>query len=205
MSIEIHVAHLFRHKCRRRMRLKRLLQPGVRAEYQITRRVACRRMVCRRHASPHRRAHDPIYRSRQLRIRRHPQGSVSGSLPAVRADVDRGACVHWRCGQTGGNRGRHSRCRRPFRAHGRDRRVSLRGRDEHRFSFGAEATVTRRLVGGARVDHQTGQGRDPAVLLYANGDLPFGPATFRQALRLQVEQRIQPANHATAFALSHIF
>jgi len=65
--------------------------------------------------------------------------------------------------------------------------------------------VTRRLVGGARVDHQTGQGRDPAVLLYANGDLPFGPATFRQALRLQVEQRIQPANHAPAFALSHIF
>ena len=79
------------------------------------------------------------------------------------------------------------------------------GATNTRFSFGAEATVTRRLVGGARVDHQTGQGRDPAILLYANGDLPFGPAAFRQALRLQVEQRIQPANHVTAFALSHIF
>lgn len=49
-----------------------------------------------------------------------------------------------------------------------------------RFSAGGEATVTRRLVGGVRVDHQTGQGRDPAVLLYANGDLPFGPAAFRR-------------------------
>jgi hypothetical protein len=61
------------------------------------------------------------------------------------------------------------------------------------------------VVAGIRVDHRTGQGRDPAVLLYGNGHLPFGPAAFRQALRLQIEHRIQPANHVTGFAFSHIF
>jgi hypothetical protein len=74
-----------------------------------------------------------------------------------------------------------------------------------RFSLGGEATLSSHLVGGIRLDHRTGQDRDPAVLLYGNGHLPFGPRAFRQALRLQVEHRIQPANHATAFALSHIF
>jgi hypothetical protein len=79
------------------------------------------------------------------------------------------------------------------------------GQTDARFSVGSEATMSSRLVAGLRLDHRTGQGRDPAVLLYGNGHLPFGPAVFRQALRLQVEHRIQPANHATAFALSHIF
>lgn len=74
-----------------------------------------------------------------------------------------------------------------------------------RFSVGGETTVSSRLVGGIRVDHRTGQNRDPAVLLYGNGHLPFGPPWFRQALRLQIEHRIQPANHATGFALSHVF
>lgn len=41
--------------------------------------------------------------------------------------------------------------------------------------------------------------------LYGNGHLPFGPSAFRQALRLQIEHRIQPANHVTGFALSHVF
>ncbi len=79
------------------------------------------------------------------------------------------------------------------------------GVTDARFSLGAEATVSSRLVGGLRLDHRTGQGRDPAVLVYGNGHLPFGPAAFRQAIRLQIEHRIQPANHATAFAVSHIF
>jgi hypothetical protein len=79
------------------------------------------------------------------------------------------------------------------------------GVTDTRFSFGGEATLSSRIVGGIRVDHRTGQGRDPAVLLYGNGHLPFGPAAFRQALRLQIEHRIQPANHVTGFALSHIF
>jgi hypothetical protein len=79
------------------------------------------------------------------------------------------------------------------------------GVTDTRFSFGGEATVSSRVVGGIRVDHRTGQGRDPAVLLYGNGHLPFGPAAFRQAFRLQIEHRIQPANHVTGLALSHIF
>lgn len=79
------------------------------------------------------------------------------------------------------------------------------GTRDTRFSVGGEATISPRIVGGIRIDHRTGQGRDPAVLLYGNGHLPFGPRSFRQALRLQIEHRIQPANHTTAFALSHVF
>jgi hypothetical protein len=79
------------------------------------------------------------------------------------------------------------------------------GVSDTRFSLGGEVTLSSRLVGGIRVDHRTGQGRDPAILLYGNGHLPFGPPAFRQAIRLQIEHRIQPANHATGFALSHVF
>jgi hypothetical protein len=79
------------------------------------------------------------------------------------------------------------------------------GVSDTRFSLGGEVTLSSRLIGGIRLDHRTGQGRDPAILVYGNGHLPFGPAAFRQAIRLQVEHRIQPANHATAFALSHVF
>jgi hypothetical protein len=84
---------------------------------------------------------------------------------------------------------------------------AFRARDvaDTRFSVGGEATLLSRVVGGIRVDHRTGQGRDPVLLLYGNGHLPFGPAAVRQALRLQIEHRIQPANHATGFALSHVF
>jgi len=79
------------------------------------------------------------------------------------------------------------------------------GVTDTRFSIGGEATISSRVVGGIRVDHRTGQGRDPAVLLYGNGHLRFGASSFPQALRLQIEHRIQPANHATGFALSHVF
>jgi hypothetical protein len=79
------------------------------------------------------------------------------------------------------------------------------GVTDTRFSIGGEATISSRVVGGVRVDHRAGQGRDPAVLLYGNGHLPFGPSAFRQALRLQIEHRIQPANHVTGFAVSHVF
>ena len=74
-----------------------------------------------------------------------------------------------------------------------------------RMSIGVEATISSRVVGGLRVDHRTGQGSDPSVLLYGNGHLPFGRSSFRQAIRLQIEHRIQPANHVTGFALSHVF
>ena len=79
------------------------------------------------------------------------------------------------------------------------------GITDTRFSIGGEATISSKVVGGIRVDHRTGQGRDPAILLYGNGHVPFGPSSFRQALRLQIEHRIQPANHMTGFALSHVF
>jgi hypothetical protein len=35
--------------------------------------------------------------------------------------------------------------------------------------------------------------------------LPFGPAAFRQALRVQIEQRVQRRSHVTMLALSHLF
>jgi hypothetical protein len=79
------------------------------------------------------------------------------------------------------------------------------GVTDTRFSLGGEATLSSHVVGGIRVDHRAGQSRDPAVLLYGNGHMPFGPAALRQALRLQVERRIQSDNHSTAFAVSHIF
>lgn len=79
------------------------------------------------------------------------------------------------------------------------------GTTDTRFSVGSEGTISQNVVAGVRVDHRTGGGRDPAVLVYGNGHLPFGGAAFRQALRLQVEQRIQPRNHATLVALSHVF
>lgn len=79
------------------------------------------------------------------------------------------------------------------------------GTTDTRFSAGGEANVISSIVGGVRVDHRTGQRRDPAVLLYGNAHVPFGPSAFRQALRLQVEHRLQRASHATAFALSHVF
>lgn len=79
------------------------------------------------------------------------------------------------------------------------------GVTDTRFSLGSEVTISSRIVSGVRVDHRTGQGRDPAVLLYGNGHLPLGRSAFRQALRLQIEHRIQPANHVTVFALSHVF
>lgn len=79
------------------------------------------------------------------------------------------------------------------------------GATDTRISAGGEANVTSSVVGGIRVDHRTGQRRNPVVLLYGNGHLPFGPSAFRQALRLQIEHRVQRASHATAFALSHVF
>jgi hypothetical protein len=79
------------------------------------------------------------------------------------------------------------------------------GTRETRYSVGAEATVSSRLAGGIRVDHRWGQGRTPAVVAFGNLHLPFGPSAFRQAVRVQVEHRVDQRNHATAVALSHLF
>lgn len=79
------------------------------------------------------------------------------------------------------------------------------GATDTRFSVGSEFTVSPQVAAGIRVDHRTEQRLDPVVLLYGNGHVPFGPPAFRQALRLQIEQRVQPRNHATLLAISHIF
>ncbi len=79
------------------------------------------------------------------------------------------------------------------------------GTTDARFSVGGEYTFSRTIVGGVRIDDRTARGQAPALLLYANGHLSFGPEAFRQAVRLQVEQRVQRRNHITTVALSHIF
>jgi hypothetical protein len=79
------------------------------------------------------------------------------------------------------------------------------GVTDARLSVGGELTLSPNVVAGVRVDHRTRQRVDPVVLLYGNGHLPFGPSAFRQALRLQIEQRVQQRNHVTTLALSHVF
>jgi hypothetical protein len=79
------------------------------------------------------------------------------------------------------------------------------GTTDTRFSVGGEVTISPYAVGGIRVDHRTGGGRDPAVLLYGMATYHSGPRGFDRALRLEIEHRIQPANHVTGFALSHVF
>lgn len=79
------------------------------------------------------------------------------------------------------------------------------GITDTRLSIGGELTLSPSVVAGVRVDHRTRQRVDPVVLLYGSGHLPFGPPAFRQALRLQIEQRVQQRSHATTIALSHVF
>ena len=73
-----------------------------------------------------------------------------------------------------------------------------------RYSVGSEFTFTHHVVTGIRVDHRTGQRRDPSVHLFLNGHVPFGPGGFRQAFRIQLEQRLQKNSNATLAGLSHI-
>lgn len=84
-------------------------------------------------------------------------------------------------------------------------RFHAAARTDTRFSLGSEVTVSRYAAAGIRIDHRTEQRLDPAVMVYGNGHLPFGPAAFRQALRFQIEQRVQPRNYVTTVAVSHIF
>jgi hypothetical protein len=84
-------------------------------------------------------------------------------------------------------------------------RFGAAGSADTRFSVGGEFAVTPALIGGLRLDHRTTLSRDPALLVYGNGHLPFAPAAWRQALRLQIEHRVEASNHITSVALSHIF
>ena len=74
-----------------------------------------------------------------------------------------------------------------------------------RWSVGGEYVLSRFLIGGVRLDDRTAPNVNASVLLYGNVHVPFGPAAFRQALKLQVEQRVQRRNHITTLGLSHIF
>lgn len=74
-----------------------------------------------------------------------------------------------------------------------------------RFSVGGEYTLSRFLIGGLRFDDRTAPNVDGALYLYGNVHLPFGSAAFRQAMRLQLEQRVQRRNHITTVGLSHVF
>jgi hypothetical protein len=79
------------------------------------------------------------------------------------------------------------------------------GTRDTRFSVGSEVTLSSYLVGGIRVDDRSGRDRHAAVFLFGNTHVPFGPSAFRQALRVQIEHRVQRANHGTTIALSHLF
>jgi hypothetical protein len=74
-----------------------------------------------------------------------------------------------------------------------------------RFSVGGDIRLTRAIVAGARADHLTTVQRRPTGFVYLNTHVPFGPAAFRQAVRFQIEQRIQERDHRTSLALSHVF
>ena len=84
-------------------------------------------------------------------------------------------------------------------------RFTATGATDTRLSVGGEYTIHPSLILGARLDDRTTAGQTVAGLLYGNVHIPFGPARFRQALRLQIEQRVQRRNHITAVALSHVF
>ena len=74
-----------------------------------------------------------------------------------------------------------------------------------RWSVGGEYLLSDFLIGGVRLDDRTASNVEPAVSLYANIHVPFGSAAFRQALKVQIEQRVQRRNHVTTVGLSHIF
>jgi hypothetical protein len=74
-----------------------------------------------------------------------------------------------------------------------------------RYSLQAEWFATDRVALAGRFEDRTGAGRRAAGVLTFNAHLPFGPPAFRHALRLQAEQRVQPAGYRTLLALSHVF
>ena len=79
------------------------------------------------------------------------------------------------------------------------------GITDTRLSLGGEYLAHSMLIIGTRIDDRTAAAQTAAWLLYGNVHVPFGPAAFRQAMRLQIEQRIQRRNHVTSVALSHVF
>ena len=76
---------------------------------------------------------------------------------------------------------------------------------EMRVGVQGEMFFNRMVSAAARIEDRTGAARPVAGVLTLNVHAPFGPAWLRNALRLQVEQRIQAGDHRTLLGLSHVF
>ena len=76
---------------------------------------------------------------------------------------------------------------------------------ESRVSLQGEVFLHRLLAVAGRIEDRTGGGRRVAGILTANVHLPFAQDWFRQALRLQIEQRIQAGDYRSLISLSHVF
>jgi hypothetical protein len=74
-----------------------------------------------------------------------------------------------------------------------------------RFGLQTEVFLNPLLAVAARLEDRTGTGQRVAGVLSFNVHLPFGPERLRQALRVQVEQRLQMDEHRTLIAVSHVF
>ena len=81
----------------------------------------------------------------------------------------------------------------------------LGGTTESRVSLQGEIFLGRLVAVAGRLEDRTGTGRRVAGVLSGNIHFPFAPAWIRQALRLQIEQRIQVGDHRTLVSLSHVF
>ena len=79
------------------------------------------------------------------------------------------------------------------------------GTTDSRVSLQGEVFLNRLVAVAGRVEDRTGTGRRIAGVLSGNIHLPIAPAWIRQALRLQIEQRIQVGDHRTLISLSHVF
>jgi hypothetical protein len=82
---------------------------------------------------------------------------------------------------------------------------TIAGATESRVSLQGEVFLRRLVAVAGRIEDRTGAARRVAGVLSANVHLPFAQDWFRQALRLQIEQRIQGGDHRTLVSLSHVF
>ena len=81
----------------------------------------------------------------------------------------------------------------------------VNGRTDGRYSLEGDWFPISWLSAAARFEDRTGTGRRSAGVFTLNLHAPFGPPAFRQALRFQLEQRVQAGDHRTLAALSHVF
>ncbi len=82
---------------------------------------------------------------------------------------------------------------------------TVRGTTDTRYGIQGELFFNRWVSAVGRFEDRSGPGRRAAGILSLNVHVPFGPPWFRQAMWLQIEQRIQARDHRTLVALSHVF